>query len=271
MEVRPRFDRALSLVIPAFNEAACIADAVAEADDALAHLVGDHEVLVVDDGSSDRTADIVRSAFGTGSRVRVLRHERNHGYGAALRTGFQAARFDLVAFTDADCQFDLHDLGLLLPLAERYPIVVGYRIDRQDPWQRRFYSWGYNVLVRVLLGTRVRDCDCALKVFRKEVLAELLPASRGFFVNTEMLTHARRLGHAVAEVGVRHRPRLHGGSKVSIADIPRTLAALLPFWWAHVAGRSLLERPTFAPSLRLDQPVGFAEQHVQLEELQVVP
>lgn len=275
MEGRRRLDRALSLVIPAFNEAACIQRAVAEADDDLAHLVGDHEVLVVDDGSTDRTADIVRRDFGKCSRVRVIRHDRNQGYGAALRTGFQAARFDLVAFTDADCQFNLRDLGLLLSLAERHPIVVGYRIDRQDPWQRRLYSWGYNLLVRLLLGTRVRDCDCALKVFRKEALADLLPESNGFFVNTEMLTHARQLGYAVAEVGVRHRPRLKGTSKVSVADIPRTLAALLPFWWAHVVGRALHARhPQGASSavtlLRLDQPVGLAQQHLQLEEAQVV-
>ncbi|MCI0456284.1 MAG: glycosyltransferase family 2 protein, partial [Gemmataceae bacterium] len=114
------------------------------------------------------------------------------------------------------------------------PVVVGYRVARQDPWQRRFYSWGYNVLVRLLLGTRVRDCDCALKVFRKDALANLLPQSRGFFVNTEMLTRARQLGYPILQVGVRHRPRLHGSSKVTLRDIPRTLAVLLPFWWSCV-------------------------------------
>ena len=143
----------------------------------------------------------------TARHTRLLRHATNRGYGAALRTGFEAARFDLVAFTDADCQFDLTDLGTLAPLAAEYPIVAGYRADRKDPWRRRFFSWGYNRLARTLLGTRLRDVDCALKVFRRDVLAELLPESRGFFVNTEMMTRARQLGFAVVEVPVTHRPR----------------------------------------------------------------
>lgn len=224
----------LSLVIPAFNEGAGIRQAIVEADEALARLTRDYEILVVDDGSHDATAALVADEAEHRPHVRLLRHETNRGYGAALRTGFEAARFDHVAFTDADCQFDLTDLPSLFRLADRYPLVVGYRIQRQDSWLRCFYSWGYNGLVRTLFGTRVRDCDCALKVFRKDVLAELLPESRGFFVNAEILTRARQRGYDVAEVGVRHRPRLHGDSKVSLLDVPRTLRTLLPFWWSRV-------------------------------------
>src|SRR5262245_12271845 len=224
----------LSLVIPAYNEEPVIRQAVAEADEALARLGVDYEVLVVDDGSRDGTAAVVLEEARGRPRVRLLRHDGNRGYGRALRTGFEAARFDRVAFTDADCQFHLADLGSLLPLADRFAVVAGYRVNRQDPWQRRFFSWGYNTLVRALLGTRVRDCDCALKVFRKDALARLLPETDGFFVNTEMLTKARQLGLDVAETGVRHRPRVGGSSQVSLADIPRTLGALLPFWWSRV-------------------------------------
>jgi dolichol-phosphate mannosyltransferase len=230
----------LSLIIPAYNEEAGIRQAISEANDALAGLAEDYEILIVDDGSRDGTSAAVAEMAGDRPWVRLLRHPANRGYGAALRTGFEAAQFNLVAFTDADCQFHLDDLASLLPLTAHYPLVVGRRIHRQDKWLRRFMSWGYNTLVRLLLGTRVRDCDCALKVFRKEVLADLLPRSAGFFVNTEMLTRARRLGYAVAEVGVRHRARLHGCSKVSLRDVPRTLATLLPFWWSEV----LLAKPT---------------------------
>src|SRR5262249_16883457 len=105
---------------------------------------------------------------------------------------------------------------------------------RQDIWRRRFLSRGYNLLARTLLGTRVRDIDCALKVFRREVLPDLLPQSRGFFVNTEMLCRARQHGHEIAVVGVRHPPRFSGTSKVSLSDVPRTLRTLLPFWWSEV-------------------------------------
>jgi dolichol-phosphate mannosyltransferase len=229
----------LSLVLPAYNEEAGIRQAVIEADDDLAELVADYEILVVDDGSLDGTAAVVEELAGHCPRVRLLRHSENRGYGAALRTGFDAARFERVAFTDADCQFHLADLARLLPLTDCCPIAVGYREDRQDPWRRRFLSRGYNLLARTLLGTRVRDIDCALKVFHRDALAQLLPESTGFFVNTEMLTRARQLRMAVAEAGVRHRPRAKGASKVSLGAVPRTLGELLPFWWSRVlfAGR----------------------------------
>ena len=230
----PIAGRRLSLVLPAFNEEAGVRLAVAEADEALANLCDDYEILVVDDGSRDATAAVVAEEAAARPHVRLLRHGTNRGYGAALRTGFEAARFELVAFTDADCQFYLADLERLLSLTERGPIAVGWREARQDSRLRCLLSRGYNVLTRTLLGTGVRDCDCALKVFRREALPAILPESRGFFVNVEMLTRARRLGYDVAEAGVRHRPRLRGRSTVSLRDIPRTLAALLPFWWSSV-------------------------------------
>jgi dolichol-phosphate mannosyltransferase len=242
----------LSLVIPAYNEEASIAQAIVEANDALVGLVRAYEIIVVDDGSRDATAAAVAEVARDRPWVRLLRHPVNRGYGAALRTGFEAARYDLVAFTDADCQFYLADLASLLPLTEHYPLVAGYRIDRQDPWRRRMASRVYNLIVRLMLGTRVRDCDCALKVFRKEALAGLLPETRGFFVNAEMLTKARQIGYEVAEVGVRHRARLHGTSTVTLADIPRTLRTLFPFWWSHVlfAGHSTaLDQPTLPAPL----------------------
>lgn len=224
----------LSLVIPAYNEAAVIARAVAEAEAALSQHFRDFEIIVVDDGSADDTAAVVFENLSLSPHTRILWHDRNRGYGAALRTGFEAARFDLVSFTDADCQFDLSDLSRLVPLAAEVPVVAGYRADRQDPWRRRFLSWGYNVLARTLCGTRVRDVDCALKVFRRDVLTGLLPESRGFFVNTEMMTRARQRNLDVAEVAVTHRPRAGGVSKVSLSEVPRTAHTLLSFWWRAV-------------------------------------
>src|SRR5436305_9050162 len=146
-------DGSLSLILPAYNEAAGIAAAVAEADDALAAFCPDYEILVVDDGSTDGTAAAVEAVTRERPRVRLLRHPANRGYGAALRTGFTAARGERVAFTDADAQFDLADLQKLLDQSDDFPIVAGYRIDRQDPPLRRFGSWGYNQLPRRLPGT----------------------------------------------------------------------------------------------------------------------
>lgn len=240
-------DWSLSLIIPAFNEGAVIRQAIDEADHALKTFARPYEILVVDDGSCDETATLVREASANRPWIRLLRHSSNRGYGAALCTGFRAARFDRIAFTDADCQFDLTELAALVPLTEDLPLAVGYRVDRQDSWLRCFYSWGYNSLVRVLLGTRVRDCDCALKVFRQEALAQILPESTGFFVNAEMLTRARQLGFAVAERGVHHRPRQAGVSKVSLQEIPRILKALIAFWWTQVLFTNhRAERPAVA-------------------------
>src|SRR3954468_12630329 len=150
MDARP----GLSLVIPAYNEAATVEQAVQEADAALGALFDEYEILLVDDGSTDDTIPIAAHLQLDHSRLRLLRHPANRGYGAALRTGFAAARFDLVAFTDADCQFDLTDLAKMVPLAGRFPVVAGFRAHRQDPWRRRFLSRGYNWLARSLLGTR---------------------------------------------------------------------------------------------------------------------
>ena len=236
----------LSLIIPAFNEVAVIARAVAEAEMALALHFDRFEIIVVDDGSADDTAAEVLRVLPGAPHTRVLRHDANRGYGAALRTGFEAARHDLIAFTDADCQFDLTDLSRLAPLAAESPVVVGYRADRKDPWRRRFLSWGYNVMARTLLGTRVRDVDCALKVFRRAALAGLLPEARGFFVNTEMMTRARQLGLDVTEVPVTHRPRAGGASKVSLREVPRTARTLLRFWWTQVVCGAA---PTTAPAV----------------------
>src|SRR5262249_17941216 len=135
--------------------------------------------------------------------------------------------------TDADCQFYLSDLAGLLALTDEHPVAVGCRINRQDSRRRKFFSRGYNLLARVLLGTGVRDCDCALKVFRKEALQELLPEDGGCLGEAEMLTRARQKGLEVVEIGVRHRPRRNGHSKVSLRDIPRPLRSFLPFWWSE--------------------------------------
>ncbi|HEX3150607.1 MAG TPA: glycosyltransferase family 2 protein [Gemmataceae bacterium] len=244
----------LSLVMPAYNEAAGIADAIAEAHEALAGLGYEFEILVVDDGSTDGTAERVGEMAALWPHVRLVSHSMNLGYGAALRSGFEASRYDLVAFTDADGQFFLEDIDELVVRSDDFPVAVGWRIDRKDPWRRRFLSWGYNVLARAILGTGVRDCDCALKVFRREALAYLLPDSAGFFVNSEMLSKARQFGFAVVEIGVRHRARRSGTSKVSLWEVPKTFSNLMRFWWRQVVWTKPMAVPQFADPVVLPFP-----------------
>ena len=222
------------MVLPAYNEAATIEQAVREAVAALSAITHDFEVLVIDDGCTDNTAQLVEATAQRWPQVRLVRQPRNLGYGAALRRGFAEAKNELVGFTDSDCQFDLTELNRLVMLTKDYQIVSGYRIDRKDPWLRRFYSAGYNVLVRLLLGTRLRDCDCALKLFHRDALAQLSISTDGYLVNGEMLARARQLDYSICEVGVSHRERAGGTSKVSITHIPLVFASLLRCWWNTV-------------------------------------
>jgi glycosyltransferase involved in cell wall biosynthesis len=229
--------RGISLVIPAWNEAGAVGGVLRQAVGVLRRLGPEFEILVVDDGSSDATAMCVELHALTEPRVRLIRHRRRLGYGAALRSGFERASYDLVAFTDGDGQFDLRDLARLVEAAAQADIVCGYRAQRQDGRWRRFLSWGYNALVRWLFGLTVRDVDCALKVFHRHCLASILPDSANFFVNTELLVRARLAGLRIVEMPVAHRPRRAGVSTVSLWDIPRTLAHLIPFWFRVRLGR----------------------------------
>jgi dolichol-phosphate mannosyltransferase len=222
---------ALSLVLPAFNEDGNIARAVRDAAAAAAPLVGDYEVVVVDDGSRDRTAAVLEGlAAELGSRLVVVRHERNRGYGAALRSGFAATRGELVFYTDSDNQFDLTELRGFLPLMAECDAVLGYRVDRQDPWTRRAASGFFNRLSSIAFGMSVRDLNCSFKLFRGDLLRSLPLESDDFFIDTELVARMHRGSWRLVQRGVRHFPRTAGRSTVRARDVPRTLAAIARFW-----------------------------------------
>jgi len=203
----------LSLVFPMFDEEANVGPLLESALELGPKLAHDFELIVVDDGSRDGSAAVVEAIRRRDRRVRLLRHPENRGYGAALRSGLRAARGELVFFSDADLQFDLREIERLLAHADEFDIVAGYRAPRRDPLGRRVLAWGWGVLVRALFGLRVRDIDCAFKVFRRPVLDGIEVASIGAFVNTEILVRARRAGFRIREVPVSHHPRVAGRAK----------------------------------------------------------
>jgi glycosyltransferase involved in cell wall biosynthesis len=203
----------LSVFFPAFNEQDIIAKTVENATRAVSSFVDDYEVIVVDDGSSDRTAAVVEDLARRDPHVRLVRHEVNRGYGAALRTGFASAQKDLVFFSDADGQFDLQELSGLFSMLKRAPIVLGYRIRRSDPMYRLFIAKVYNIVVRLVFGLRVRDIDCAFKLFRRDVLQGVELESDGAFISSELLIKMKRRDIAMVERGVHHYPRTTGISK----------------------------------------------------------
>jgi glycosyltransferase involved in cell wall biosynthesis len=200
----------LTVVLPSFNEAPNIARAIREATWAAAWNADEHEIVVVDDGSTDGTSRVAKQAARGLPGVRVVRHDRNRGYGAALTTGLRAARMPWVLLTDADLQFDLDQLERFVPFAPGADLVVGYRIDRQDPRHRRVNAAAWNWLVQRAFDLQVRDVDCAFKLIRREALDGVSLSSRGAMISTELLVRAQADGARVRELGVTHRPRVAG-------------------------------------------------------------
>jgi glycosyltransferase involved in cell wall biosynthesis len=203
----------LSVFFPAYNEQDIIAKTVESASRAVSRFADDYEIIVVDDGSSDQTATVVEDIARRDPHVRLVSHGVNRGYGAALRTGFASAQKELVFFSDADGQFDLQELVGLLGMLNRAPVVLGYRIRRSDPLYRLFIAKVYNVLIRMVFGLRVRDIDCAFKLFRREVLQNVTLESDGAFISSELLIKLKRNNVPMVERGVHHYPRTTGTSK----------------------------------------------------------
>ena len=221
----------LSIVLPAYNEEDNIQVAVSRCFAVLEKLGLPHEVIIVNDGSKDQTAENCRKLVAAQPRLRLIEFEHNRGYGAALRAGFLSANYGLVFYTDSDNQFDVSELKYFLPIIEdSYDLVVGFRIYRYDRPLRLFLSWGYNLLIRLLLGIRVHDVDCSFKLFRREIFDLLQLEANDFFIDTEMVLKANRLGLRMNEVGVRHYPRTAGRTTVRPSDIPRTLLTLFRIW-----------------------------------------
>ncbi|MEO7117534.1 MAG: glycosyltransferase family 2 protein [Candidatus Limnocylindrales bacterium] len=227
---------ALSYFFPAHDEAENLGPLVAEALQTLPALADRFEIICVDDGSRDGTAEMADAlAAEHPDVVRVVHHPINRGYGGALRSGFGAARYDLVCFTDGDRQFKVADLGALVDRMTQSggsgpppDAVVGYRLKRADPAIRLAYARVYRFCLRLFFGLTLRDVDCACKLFRRDALKGVSVSSSGAFLSAELLIKFRAAGHDVVEVGVPHYPRTAG--RASGADPRVVLKAIRDFW-----------------------------------------
>ncbi len=210
----------ISIVLPAFNEAENLNRVVKEATEILGKMLFDWEVIVVDDGSCDATFSVAQTVQATHpERIKIVRHPVNLGYGAALRSGFQAASKSLLFFTDSDGQFSFEELPQFVNCLRDNDMVLGERTDRRDRWHRKLNSQIGNFLARAVLGVRVRDINCAYKLFRTSLIKRLSLASDGALINTELLAIANRLGWSYVQVPVRHFPRTFGtptGARLSV-------------------------------------------------------
>ena len=214
--------QSISIAMAAYNEAKNIEPMLLEVVDIMDRLAMDYEVLIVNDGSTDETADIVKSVADRYPQVHLLTHEVNRGYGAAVFNALLNAQNELIFFTDSDRQFDLREINKLLDLISNADLVIGYRSPRRDPFMRKLNAWGWNVLIGMFFGYTARDVDCAFKLMRREVVNYLRGKikSRGATFSAEFLVRARRGGFKICEVPINgHRPRVAGSQTGARPDV----------------------------------------------------
>jgi len=200
----------LSIVLPAHNEAENVASAVEEVSGVARQLEMEYEIILVNDGSTDRTGEIARELEQRTPNFQLVEHHPNRGYGGALKAGFAAATKELIAFYPADKQFVFSEIKQLLERIDQADIVSGYRADRRDPFIRKLNALGWNTLVRLLFGYLCRDIDCGFKLFRREILDRVNIVSDGAMIDTEFLAGAKARGYRIADVPVTHLPRVAG-------------------------------------------------------------
>jgi glycosyltransferase involved in cell wall biosynthesis len=215
----------ITLVVPCFNEETCLGGVMREFSGALRRVGQDVELIVVDDGSTDGTAG---AAAGSGVEHRLIRHRANRGYGAAIKSGIRAASHEWIAVVDGDGQHSPDELVRLLDLREQHDMVVGRRGGKGSPFWRRPGKWVLKVLCEVLVGRRIPDLNCGLRVFRREEAVRLMGlCSDQFSFSTTVTLAYMSEGLSVAFVPVRVRPRLGGRSQVRVSTGLATLMLIL--------------------------------------------
>jgi glycosyltransferase involved in cell wall biosynthesis len=206
--------KSISVFYPAYNDGGTIASMVLSALLTLRELADDYEVIVVNDGSSDYTPQILNELARVYDRVRIIHHEKNQGYGGALRSGFANATKELIFYTDGDAQYDARELKLLFAaLVEGVDMVNGYKISRSDPWYRAVIGRTYHWIAKIAFGLRLRDVDCDFRLMRREIFDKVHLESNSGVICVEMMKKIQDAGFVIAEVPVHHYHRVYGRSQ----------------------------------------------------------
>ncbi|OQB27735.1 MAG: Undecaprenyl-phosphate 4-deoxy-4-formamido-L-arabinose transferase [Chloroflexi bacterium ADurb.Bin180] len=242
--------RSITAFFPAYNDGGTIASMVLSVLITLRQLTDDYEVIVIDDGSSDYTPEILDELATIYDRVRVIHHEKNRGYGGALRTGFASATKDLIFYTDGDAQYDARELKLLYPaLVDGVDMVNGYKISRSDPWYRTVIGRIYHWTVKLAFGLKLRDVDCDFRLMRREIFDRVTLESDSGVICAEMMKKIQDAGFVIAEVPVHHYHRAYGRSQ--FFNFRRTFRVgldLIRLWVKLVLKADKRARAASAPS-----------------------
>ena len=217
----------ISVFFPCYNEAPNIEPLVKKTLSVLSQLTSDFEIILVNDGSSDGTDKVIDSLAAQFNVVKTVHHKTNLGYGSALQSGFRSATKNLVFYTDGDAQFDINELGPLVPLIEQYDIVSCYRLDRKEGLVRKINAWCWTKLVCFLFNIKLKDIDCAFKLFKRNIFDNIEMHSTGALIDTEILARSIRKGYTITQRGVHHYPRTAGSQTgANIAVIIRAFKEL---------------------------------------------
>jgi glycosyltransferase involved in cell wall biosynthesis len=209
----------ISIFFPCYNEAGNIKTLVNKTLRTAKAFTNDLEIILVNDGSTDETARLIDELDKEYPPVRAIHHQQNLGYGSALQTGFGAATKELVFYTDGDGQFDISELSDILPLIHQHDIVSCYRINRSDGFIRKVNAWCWTKLVCFLFKLRLKDIDCAFKLYKRNIFDNIKIKSTGALIDTEILARATKKGYTITQAGVHHYPRTVGsqtGANISV-------------------------------------------------------
>jgi len=223
----------ISAVFPAYNDQHTIEGMVRTVATEMSKVTDDCEVLVVNDGSRDKTREILDRLRKELSYLRVIHHETNQGYGAALISGFANSTKDIIFYTDGDGQYDVREIhNLLAELRPNIELVNGYKVKRSDPWYRIAIGEIYRRTMRIVFRLTIRDVDCDFRLFRRNIFEKITLESRSGVICVEMARKFALAGFRMAEVPVSHYPRLHGSSEFfRIRHLQHTLRGLIRIWW----------------------------------------
>ncbi|MGB0717347.1 MAG: glycosyltransferase family 2 protein [Phycisphaerae bacterium] len=209
----------LTIFYPCYNEEENVENTTASALEVAKRLSDDFEIIIVNDGSRDRTGELADKLAAQHPQVRAVHNNPNLGYGGALQRGFRESTKEYVFYTDGDGQFDFQEMDKLIPLMADFDIVSAYRINRQDPAIRKLNAFCWTTLVNTLFKLGIRDIDCAFKIYPRRLFDEIEMKSTGALIDTEILARAKRLGYSIGQIGVHHYPRTAGeqtGANISV-------------------------------------------------------